>query len=157
MSFALFFSESGLKVGGEEYRQRSVGGNDRNLEILVTDISSYLAAECQNRSENLTNRKLWIFYIEAMYQLFFQLQRKNIFFRDQKKIWKYFHPKIFSLFFWSSEKNKISFFEKVTYFFSEIFLEKYFWAKIFSDFFLILKKNIFSLELEKKLVHNFDV
>ena len=58
MSFALFFSESGLKVGGEEYRQRSVGGNGRNLGILVTRISTYLAAECQNRPENHTNLKL---------------------------------------------------------------------------------------------------
>ena len=38
--------------------------------------------ECQNPSGNIINRKLSIFYIEAVPQLFFQLQKKY-FFRDQ--------------------------------------------------------------------------
>ena len=56
----------------------------RFLKLLVSYICTYIATECQNRSENLINRKLSIFYIETMYQLFFQLQPKNIFFGDQK-------------------------------------------------------------------------
>ena len=93
-----------------------------------------------------------------MYQLFFQLQRKNIFFRDQKKKSEnIFTQKYFPHFFGHRKKIKSHFLKKSHIFFSDIFLEKYFWAKIFSDFFLIPKKNIFSLELEKKLVHNFDV
>ena len=58
-------------------------------------ICTYIATECQNRFENLINRKLSIFYIETMYQLFFQLQPKNIFFRDQKYFSKKNRPKIF--------------------------------------------------------------
>ena len=104
MSIRLIFSESGLKVGGGDYRQRPVGGNDRDLGILATRISTYLAAECQNRSENLTNRKLSIFYIETVYQVFFQLQQKNIFFRGQKKSENIFAQKYFPIFFCHRKK-----------------------------------------------------
>ena len=65
--------------------------NDRFLEVLVTHICTYLAAECRNRSENPTNRKLSIFYIETMFQLFFQLKKK----RDQKYFSKKKTSKIF--------------------------------------------------------------
>ena len=39
----------------------------------------YLAVECWNRLENLTNRKPTIFYIETMSQLFSQLRKKYYF------------------------------------------------------------------------------
>ena len=69
--------------------------NDRFLEVLVTHICTYLAAECRNRSENPTNRKLSIFYIEVVYQLFFQLQHKNYFFRVEKKNRIFFRAKTY--------------------------------------------------------------
>ena len=47
--------------------------NDRFLEVLVTHICTYLAAEYRDHSENLTNRKLSIFYIETILYYFFQL------------------------------------------------------------------------------------
>ena len=55
----------------------------------------YLAVECRNRLENLTNRKLTIFYIETMSRLFFQL-RKQKSFSDHKKKSRFFRSKIFS-------------------------------------------------------------
>ena len=71
--------------------------------VLATHICTYLATECRNRSENLTNRKLPIFCIEVMYQLIFQLQPKNIFFRDQK----YFSEKKSAKTFFGENPEKI--------------------------------------------------
>ena len=158
LSIRLIFSESGLKVGGGDYRQRSVGGNDRNLGILVTRISTYLAAECQNRSENLTNRKLTIFYIEVMNQLFFQLRWKKYFFHDQK----YFSKKNRStnIFVEISRKSK---FWKFWFFLSDKFFDfwkiprKYFLTDFFSKNIFDHEKIFFPSELKKKLVHNFYV
>ena len=94
---------SGFKVGKGGRDPRFARGlltgsdrNDRIFEVLVTHICIYLAAECRNHSENLTNRKLSIFYIEVMNQLFFQLRRKKYFFHDQKYFSEKIGQKIFS-------------------------------------------------------------
>ena len=108
----------------------------------MTHISTYLAAECQNRSENITNRKLSIFYIENMYQLFFQLQQKIFFFGIRKKN----RSKIF--FGENPEKNlKFSIFR--FFLILKIFTEKYFWPKKNRKIFLTPKKKYFSSELKK--------
>ena len=70
-----------------EMTSEQIGGILLNFEKLlnfgrVHGIAlklTYLAAECRNRSENLTNRKLTIFYIEVMSQLFSQLRQKIFF------------------------------------------------------------------------------
>ena len=104
-----------------------------------------MPTECPNRSENLINRKLSIFYIETMYQLFFQLQPKNIFFRDQKYFSKKNQSKIF---FGEIPKKKLKFekFVRKSKFqiFFGIFTEKY--------FLLIFSKNIFDHEKKYFLV-----
>ena len=76
---------------------------------------------------------------------------KIFFFGIKKKIWKYFHPKIFSSFFWSSEKNKISFFEKVTYFFFGHFFGKIFLGENIFRFFFDPEKKYFFVGVGKKL------
>ena len=108
----------------------------RVFGVLATHICTYLAAECRNRSENLTNRKLSIFYIEIVYQVFFQLQPKNIFFRDQKYFSKKKSAKIF--FGENPEKNEISIFGqnfRISDFFRDfhrkIFLADFFFEKYF--------------------------
>ena len=71
------------------------------FELLVSYICTYIATECRNRSENLINRKLSIFYIEVMNQLFFQLRRKkNFFFRDEKKVGTQFRCRKLIAFDW---------------------------------------------------------
>ena len=83
-----------------------------------------------------------------MYQLFFQLQPKNIFFRDQKYFSKKNRPKIF--FGENPEKNlKILIFR----FFSilKIFTEKYFWPKKKLKNIFDPEKKIKKIEVEKKI------
>ena len=69
--------------------------NDRFFEVLVSHICTYLAAECRNRSENPTNRKLSIFYIETILYYFFQLQKNILFFGVKNIFRKCFRSKIF--------------------------------------------------------------
>ena len=90
-----------------------------------------------------------------MNRLFFQLQPKNIFFRDEKKIRKYFQPKIF--FGENSENSKFCSKKFAGRKISKKKRENIFGRKYFRIFFFISKKNIFWLELEKKSVHSFDV
>ena len=90
-----------------------------------------------------------------MNRLFFQLQPKNIFFRDEKKIRKYFRPKIFSRFFFENFQPAKIF--KQNFEFLEFSPKNIFGWKYFQIFFFISKKNIFWLELQKKSVHSFDV
>ena len=140
----LLYSGSWLKMSHTHLKScwRAETGNDRLFEVLVTHICIYLAAECRNRSENLTNRKLSIFYIETMILFFFSTSKqkvfsgiKNIFrkifwmkiffviFRENRKKWKF-------LFFW--DKGKIP---------RKIFWhEKYFWSRKKNFFFGVEKK-----------------
>ena len=74
-------------------------------------IKSYLP--CSKRSENLINRKVSIFYIEAVLNFFFQLQK--IFFFGPKK----FRPKKFSIKKFSTKFSTI-FFDSQKIFFSEL-------------------------------------
>ena len=85
---------------------RAETGNDRIFEVLVTHICTYLAAEYRDHSENLTNRKLSIFYIETMSQLFSQLRKKTFFFGMKNIFRNIFRSKIFFVDF--SENQKIS-------------------------------------------------
>ena len=125
---------------------------------MVSHICTYIATECRNRSENLINRKFSIFYIKTIYQLFFQLQQKNIWFRDQKNIYvKKMNEKKIRQFSenrkcWSKKSQIDKIFR-----FSEKFRIFFFDNFFLHIFFLIPKKSIFWLELEKKLVHSFYV
>ena len=65
-----------LEIDG---RWRKGTENGRIFGVLATHICTYLAAECRNRSENLTNRKLSIFCIETMFRFFFNSEEKYIF------------------------------------------------------------------------------
>ena len=78
-----------------EICQRYKTKTDPIFEILVLYICTCIAPECQNRSENLINRKLSIFYIETMNQLFFQLQQKIYFLGSKIFFEKKNRPKIF--------------------------------------------------------------
>ena len=72
--------------------------------------ATYLAVECRNRLENLTNRKqLSIFYIETMSQLFFQLR---YFFSRSKMFSGFFSVKIFFRWFSPKIENCLLFFFK---------------------------------------------
>ena len=75
-------------------------------------------------------------------KIFFEKNQQKIFFGENpEKIWNFD--------FWTK------FFEFQIFF--GIFTETYFWLIFFRKIFLFPKKNIFWLELEKKLVHSFDV
>ena len=87
---SVVFEKSCLKVGegGLEPRfdrgcWRTSTKFDRIFEVSVTHICTYLATECGNHSENITNRKLSIFYIEVMSHFFFQLHLILFFWRSK--------------------------------------------------------------------------
>ena len=92
-----------------------------------------------------------------MYQLIFQLQPKNIFFRDQKYFSKKKSAKIF---FGENPEKKWNFDFRTNFFefqiFFGIFTEKYFWPIFFLEKYFWSRKKKNWLELENKLVHNFD-
>ena len=135
-----------------------LAGRHRSFGVLVTHICTYLAAECWNRSENLANRKLSIFYIEVMYQVFSNSNQKIFFFGIKKNICKKNVRKKNSENFLKienldQEKTQID----QHFRFSENFQIFIFDQKYFLDFFLLSEKpNIFS-ELKKKLKYSFDV
>ena len=126
--------------------------------------------ECSEHAENLINRKIIFFYIEAVPQFFSQLRKKILFFLDRKKK-SAKKVKIFEICeiskFGEKIYNRVSFviFEisKISFFlgggdFPRFFLRTFF--RFISLFFLkkisIEKKYIFS-ELRKKLGYSFDV
>ena len=129
----------------------------RFFKLLVSYICTYIATECQNRSENLINRKLSIFYIETMYQLFFQLQPKNIFFGIKNIFRKKIGQKYFSVKIPKKKTEIRKNCPKIEISDFSVFSQKNnFCLFFFRKIFLIPKKHIFWLELEKMLLHSFD-
>ena len=114
------------------------------IKVKKYELVSKPTQECRNRSGNLINRKISLFYMEAMPNFFFQLQ-KNIFLKIEKKNLGFF-PKIRK-----NQKNPW----KINIDFSDIFYFPGFFGN-FSRFFFDLQKNFF-LELKKKVEHSFHV
>ena len=119
--------------------------------VLAIYICTYLAAECRNRSENLTNRKLSIFCIETIYQLFSNSNHKIFFFGIKKKSEKKNSKNYFSVKIPENLKFRVSdkifrisdffrdFHRKI--FLADFFFKKYFWSR----------KNIFFFGVGKKI------
>ena len=115
--------------------------------LYFNALAELAGLECSECAGNLINRKITIFYIEAIPTFFSQLRKKN---RAQKIISKKFAKKciFFQKYIVRDFKKYIVNFQifwKTHYFFEK----KNFFANIFQNYFLSSKKNFFFSELRK--------
>ena len=111
------------------------------IALKTSPIESYQFSAsklCTNLFSN-SNQKIFFFGIKNIFRK--KNQQKLFFGENPEKNWNF--------------DFRTTFFEFQIFF--GIFTETYFWPIFFRKIFLIPKKNIFWLELEKKLVHNFYV
>ena len=121
---------------------------DTYLHLPRDRVTESLWKPHQSKASNFLHRN----YVTT----FFQLQPKNIFFRDQKYFSKKISQKYFSVKIPKKNWNSKNLSENRNFRFFRDFHRKIFFADFFWKIFLIPKKHIFWLELEKKLVHSFD-
>ena len=138
-----------------------LAGSTGNGRILFSFGDTYLHLPRDRVPESLwkPHQSKAINFLHRNYvTTFFPTPTKKYVFSGSKIFFEKKSAKI--IFLWKSRKN-LKFWFQTTFFkfqiFFGIFTEKYFWPIFFRKIFFIPKKNIFWLELEKKLVHSFDV